>query len=1070
MRRNLLLSVCFLMASVLFAGPVTKQQAQEMAAQFLAGKSITHRAASASQMHVKVVMNAVDEAGQPYLYAVQPDNQRGFVIVSGDDRFRDVLGYSESGTFDNANMPDNMRAWLQGYVDEMKHLKAIGYQPSASAAHRTSGVKKAISPLIQTHWDQGAPYNDICKNYFVYKDAVTGCVATAMAQVMYYSARKHGDNTYTTTVEIPGYTTGYNYSVPAVAVGTVINWSNMLPEYTYSYNNSTGKYDIPNFTAEEGTAVATLMKCCGVSVHMDYANSASGGSSASTSAVPNALITYFGYDKTVRYESREMYTLATWTELIYDELAAARPVLYSGQSSGGGHAFVVDGYDGDELFHVNWGWGGSQDNYFALSVMNPGDKSGIGAGTSNDGYSYSQGAVIGIQIGSGETVKPTPVTIGVQNFTISGSSVLLSAFNWTGSSQTFDVGIGAVDAEGNITVIKVLRSNWELDANYGLSNMQCAFEKDGTKANQVLKVVPISKLSSEDKWATDFNYDKRYIEVAYDAEGNPTLTSYPLDPALSVTSFSFTGSKYKDEEQPVVVTLRNTGGEFYGVLYLFASTDSNKGTYVNKGGVTVLKDKTASLTFDWTPTTSGTYHVWVATDEAGSNVVGQTTVSIGINTHAPTGPFIISALSVTDADETSWTTDGNGSILVDVYSKTIEVAPTIKNISNTNYGGLTVRFYLQKWDGSAWVNIKNVYAEGLSINAGKTASFSEIVYGNSYDYGKYRIVLKVNNTEYDARYTLNLTMGYNTTDANGNLVRVKTASSDVTVASDAVAVDLSEFNYTAITPNSNPNTLYIIGGSQTAPASLDGKNVVKGGTIGTLNLTDGYAFSTPVAFHADNVTYTRTINSYYNNGEGWTTLMLPFEATVSNAVRNLTWYEPDRRFWLMEFSGDAGSSVNFSHATGTTIKANTPYIIALPGAAYGEYSLEGGGKNTLTFTATDVDFTANAKASSTGSNYKFVGTTTNTSNKVMYKLNAAGNSFEKGTVTESPFRAYFEGTSTAATATSLGISFGGNTTGIAEIDTLLRVEDNKFYNLNGQRVSQPKKGLYIVNGKKVVIK
>ena len=159
MRRNLLLSVCFLMASVLFAGPVTKQQAQEMAAQFLAGKSITHRASSASQMHVKVVMNAVDEAGQPYLYAVQPDNQRGFVIVSGDDRFRDVLGYSESGTFDNANMPDNMRAWLQGYVDEMKHLKAIGYQPSASAAHRTSGVKKAISPLIQTHWDQDDPYN-----------------------------------------------------------------------------------------------------------------------------------------------------------------------------------------------------------------------------------------------------------------------------------------------------------------------------------------------------------------------------------------------------------------------------------------------------------------------------------------------------------------------------------------------------------------------------------------------------------------------------------------------------------------------------------------------------------------------------------------------------------------------------------------------------------------------------------------------------------------------------------------------------------------------------------------------
>ena len=1058
MRRNLLLSVCFLMASVLFAGPVTKQQAQEMAAQFLAGKSITHRAASASQMHIKVVMNAVDEAGQPYLYAVQPDNQRGFVIVSGDDRFRDFLGYSESGTFDNANMPDNMRAWLQGYVDEMKHLKAIGYQPSASAAHRASGVKKAISPLIQTHWNQDDPYNQKCPNFFEYGKSVTGCVATAMAQIMYY--HKYPE---TVLADINGYNCARNWTnkgqihVNGISAGTSLEWNKILPDYSGSYSN------------DQADAVATLMQVCGASVQMDYANSASGGSSASTSAVPNALITYFGYDESVRYESREMYTLATWTELIYGELAAARPVLYSGQSSGGGHAFVVDGYDGDELFHVNWGWGGSQDNYFALSVMNPGDKSGIGAGTSNDGYSYSQGAVIGIQIGSGETVEPTPVIIGIHSFTISGSSVLLSAFNWTGSSQTFDVGIGAVDAEGKITVIKTLKSNWALNANSGQYNMECAFEKDGTKANQVLKVVPISKLSSKDKWATDFNYDKRYIEVAYDAEGNPTLTSYPLDPHLSVTSFSFTGSKYKDEEQPVAVTLSNTGGEFYGVLYLFASTDSNnKGTYVNKGGVTVLKDKTASLTFEWTPATSGTYHVWVATDEAGSNVVGQTTVSIDINAHVPTGPFIILALSVTDADETSWTTDGDGNILVDVYSKTIEVAPTIKNISSTNYGSLNVDFYLQKWNGSSWVDLSNVYANGLSMQAGKTKPFSEIVYGNSYDYGKYRIVLKVNGNEYDTRYTLNLTMGYNTTNANGNLVRVKTASSDVTVASDAVAVDLSEFNYTAITPNSNPNTLYIIGGSQTAPTSLNGRNVVKGGTIGTLNLTDGYAFSTPVDFHANNVTYTRTINSYYSAGAGWTTLVLPFEATVSNSDGNLTWYDPDRRFWLMEFSGDAGSSVNFSHATGTTIKANTPYIIALPGDAYGEYSLVG--KNTLTFTATNVDFTANAKASTTGTNYKFVGTTTNTDNKVMYKLNAAGNSFKKDTVTESPFRAYFEGTSTAATATSLGISFGGNTTGIAEIDTLRKVEDNKFYNLNGQRVSQPKKGLYIVNGKKVVIK
>ena len=686
MRRNLLLSVCFLMASVLFAGPVTKQQAQEMAAQFLAGKSITHRAASASQMHVKVVMNAVDEAGQPYLYAVQPDNQRGFVIVSGDDRFRDVLGYSESGTFDNANMPDNMRAWLQGYVDEMKHLKAIGYQPSASAAHRTSGVKKAISPLIQTRWNQGAPYNQKCPDFFTFGKSVTGCVATAMAQVIYYSSKKAGKIPAKTLAAIDAYdcSTSWGGGLGKVHVDaipkTTLDWDNMLEDYSGSS------------TEVQETAVATLMQICGAAVHMDYANSANGGSSASTSLVPSALVTYFGYDGTVRKMSRDAYTLATWTEIIYDELAAERPVLYDGQSSGGGHAFVVDGYDGDELFHVNWGWGGSQNNYFALSVMNPDDKSGIGAGTSNDGYSYSQGAVIGIQIGSGETVEPTPVTIGIHSFTISGSSVLLSAFNWTGSFQTFDVGIGAVDAEGNITVIKVLKSYWELDANAGLSNMPCAFEKDGTKANQVLKVVPISKLSSESEWATNMNYDKYYIEVAYDAEGTPTLTSYPLDPVLSVTSFSFTGSKYKDEEQPVVVTLGNTGGEFYGVLYLFASTDNtNKGEYINYGGVTVLKDKTASIRFDWTPATSGTYHIWVATDSEGSNVIGTSTVDI---TEAPSSGETSSNVNLTFTQEVLNADNTN------VVGKIAKVKVSVTNSTGVNFQGL-IGLFTWKWNGGS---------------------------------------------------------------------------------------------------------------------------------------------------------------------------------------------------------------------------------------------------------------------------------------------------------------------------------------------------------------------------------
>jgi len=287
-----------------------------------------------------------------------------------------------------------------------------------------------------------------------------------------------------------------------------------------------------------------------------------------------------------------------------------------------------------------------------------------------------------------------------------------------------------------------------------------------------------------------------------------------------------------------------------------------------------------------------------------------------------------------------------------------------------------------------------------------------------------------------------------------------------------VAIDLSGFNYTSVTPNSNPNTLYIISGSQTAPASLSGKNVVKGGTIANLTLTDGYAFYSPIDFHADKVTYKRTFTNFYNAGSGWSTVVLPFEATVSNTDGTLAWEEPNRQFWLMEFSSDAGSTVKFAHATGSTMQANVPYIIALPDDAYGAYSLVG--KNAFTFTGTDIDFKVGAKAARTGSKYKFVGTTTNATRE-MYKLNAAGSAFELGNATEYPFRAYFTGTSLSSYGDKLSIGFEDN--GATSINSVksdqnsqLSTPNSPFFNLNGQRVGHPAKGLYIVNGKKVVIK
>ena len=525
-----------------FSNPVTRQQAQQIAAKFKTAKSKGRRAPSASEMRSQVVMDAVNQQGEPYLYAVTFGDLGGYVIVSGDDRFREVLGYSDSGDFSNQDMPCNMRAWLQDYVEEMKHLDAIAYQPSTSASNRASAIKSAISPLIETQWNQNAPYNDKCKEYFVYHDAVTGCVATAMAQVMYYHAVRKGIATTTLSTEIPAYTTGRGYAVPVVPVGTEIKWS-----------------DMSDLTTSAGQdAVSTLMLCCGVSVEMNYANSASGGSGASSTKIPPALKKYFGFSPATRRIERASYSLKEWTDLVYSELSAGRPLLYGGQSSGGGHEFVVDGYDGDELFHVNWGWSGSNDGYYALSVMNPGDNSGIGASTSNDGYTYDQDIIVGADLDSGEEM----LTMSTASLSVSGTTVKWGTYNRTGEENTFDIGLGFIDEGGNIDVI-VNYSNKTLSYLSGYSSLSYTMSNNSSFAGQTKKIVPISKLSSSSQWLTDLDPNYRYVEAVYDGSGNVTLTAHPVE-NLEITEIDFPGSKYMNEAQQVEVTIHNSGDEFYG--------------------------------------------------------------------------------------------------------------------------------------------------------------------------------------------------------------------------------------------------------------------------------------------------------------------------------------------------------------------------------------------------------------------------------------------------------------------------------------------------------------------------
>lgn len=302
----------------------------------------------------------------PSYFAFNVEDNKGYIIVSADDRFQDILGYSDSGSFDVALTNPSFEFWLKSISSEMESAMAGRSNISAKKASLHAVSAPDIAPLLTTKWGQWAPYNNDCKETgslrptigWVPGPAPTGCVATAMAQVMRYHQWP------------PAYTNGsdtYQY-----------NWDIMVESYDGSES------------AEAIDQVAKLMSHCGKAVNMKYTATESG---ASTFDIPNALVSKFGYDEeSIRHIWRNSYGYDAIHEMLYNELKEGRPVITGGtyfSSSNSGHEFVLDGCNSDGFFHVNWGWGGISDGYFRLSAMQPSEL--------DFNYSFDMDFIIGIK-------------------------------------------------------------------------------------------------------------------------------------------------------------------------------------------------------------------------------------------------------------------------------------------------------------------------------------------------------------------------------------------------------------------------------------------------------------------------------------------------------------------------------------------------------------------------------------------------------------------------------------------------------------------------------------------------
>lgn len=359
---------------------VTEQSAAEIAQTFFRGEpTILVGSDGATKLR------ASDGKGSLPTYYIYTTQQGGFVIVSATEVAYPILGYSREGEIDMDNLPCGLEMMLGGYSQEITQARRLSLEPNAEIKSLRAGLKATdpqgdvvvASLLGDINWDQMPYYNALCPA----PQVPVGCVATATSQIMRfweYPERAKGHHSYRSK----------KFGVLSHDFNYALDWAAM-PKTKLDAAN----YDIARF-------------CYGVAVSMDmnFDYAYNGGSGTVHGNVPSALIRFYGYPKMVTRVARYAYSDEDWLAMMKNELDHGRPIQYGGSGKGGGHSFVLDGYDDADYFHVNWGWGGQSNGWFKLDAMNPDE---LGTGGGDGGFNNGQDAVINI--------APPQVVLGDNN-------------------------------------------------------------------------------------------------------------------------------------------------------------------------------------------------------------------------------------------------------------------------------------------------------------------------------------------------------------------------------------------------------------------------------------------------------------------------------------------------------------------------------------------------------------------------------------------------------------------------------------------------------------------------------
>lgn len=1107
MKKYIISIVCALCAisGTAWAGPVDSQDAKLKAAAFLQKQAAhTNNARRAAAMRAPQ-LNEVKAFGEAlHVFNVGGDN--GFVIVSGDDRTEDILGYVEGGKFDPNNMPSNMRFWLQMYADQIRSLSNSDVQRGPRRAPYAN-----IEPLVETNWDQRNDYNDMLffdsaemlEEYGADADDVyTGCAATSMAQALYQAAqqykKKHGVWPSNKTTEIPSYEVSSSGKInngkamPALDP-IVFDWEHMLPNYARKFASPTD---------EQIKAVATLMAYCGRAMHMEYGTSSS---DAAFVYMPFRMAAYFGIQPYVKNMDRTYYTTEKWEDLIYNELQNGRAVPYTGVSgpttSDPGHAFILDGYK-DGLWHINWGWGMAEaindahyNGYFSLSVMQP-DKSGtaqVSGGALDSEYKYLQQATIGVSFDAveGNVANTCYVHRSYPGTGYSETTTKVSYLNYKvkGIDYSLDGAWAIANEDGTFTILKKDYENREF-VMFGDMDIKTQYidelPVDGV-ADGTYTVLHVSSLPGENNWVADDGTDLMNFTITVASGKITNVVCHPVaitTSSLSVTNVEFIGEMNANEENTVRVTVNNAGDDFFGNLALYYNTTTTPSS--SKRYVQLATLKPGETTHDFVvKLPKGEYNLWfyawAADGYAGSYFDSGRKMFIGYGADA--NKVKVDNLQFDGQTGTALEVKSVNGVLANEVTGSFDITNSSGHIYNNTY-------YVAVEYGSGYS--KKTYAltelpvsveEGTHSIPFNLGAVSGLESGVTY---KVRLYSKNGGEEVDVT-TKEMTLQpyFRYWLADGTVKEAKEPTSwwtegktmDADAKANAVAIDMRGIKRDYMDEVTNPNCIYYMSESQkpSSTSSDFGKtnNVIEG-VAEKMTVDAAYSFYAPEAFTAKEISFAKKFeNGRVNKAENpcWYTIVLPFEVnSVKQGTKNLKWFKSanDKRchFWLMEFTGATGDALTFDYAT--TFEANKPYIISVPGSGWGDnWNLAG---KELTFRGVNVEVPATALEPVIFGGKEFT-PTFSTITASGYIMNAEGTNFAKkreGTV--NAYNAYFSDNATSVNALRIVIE-GEEATGIEQIENgASSIGNEPIFNLNGQRLEQKQRGVNIVGGRKIVVK